>query len=142
MTLYNSFNEFLEDISEDVLPNEATGFKDSIIWNKLFHFQKDAVLAIINKLEQYNGCILADSVGLGKTFTALQKVFAANRKNGKVRAESWWDNKAMNEDATIELKELFGKAKLFTHPKPSELIKHLLSIATEFSLDLPQLPMQ
>lgn len=71
MTLYNIFNEFLEDISEDVLPNEATGFKDSIIWNKLYHFQKDAVLAIINKLEQYNGCILADSVGLGKTFTAL-----------------------------------------------------------------------
>ena len=56
MTLYNIFNEFLEDISEDVLPNEATGFKDSLIWNKLFNFQKDAALAIINKLEQYNGC--------------------------------------------------------------------------------------
>lgn len=71
MALYNIFSEFLEDISEDVLPNEATGFKDSVIWNKLFNFQKDAALAIINKLEQYNGCILADSVGLGKTFTAL-----------------------------------------------------------------------
>ena len=69
--LYNIFNEFLEDISEDVLPNEATGFKDSAIWNKLYNFQKDAVLAIINKLEKYNGCILADSVGLGKTFSAL-----------------------------------------------------------------------
>lgn len=65
MTLYNIFSEFLEDISEDVLPNEATGFSDSVIWNKLFSFQKDAALAIINKLEQYNGCILADSVGLG-----------------------------------------------------------------------------
>lgn len=71
VTLYNIFNEFLEDISEDVLPNEATGFKDSCIWNKLYDFQKDAALAIINKLEKYNGCILADSVGLGKTFTAL-----------------------------------------------------------------------
>ena len=71
MTLYNIFNEFLEDISEDVLPDETTGFKKSIIWNKLFNFQKDAALGIINKLEQYNGCILADSVGLGKTFTAL-----------------------------------------------------------------------
>lgn len=71
VTLYNIFNEFLEDISEDVLPNEATGFKDSQIWNKLYDFQKDAALAIINKLEKYNGCILADSVGLGKTFTAL-----------------------------------------------------------------------
>ncbi len=83
MTLYNIFSEFLEDISEDVLPNEATGFKDSIIWNKLFHFQKDAALAIINKLEQYNGCILADSVGLGKTFTALAviKYYEGRNKN-------------------------------------------------------------
>lgn len=71
VTLYNIFNEFLEDVSEDVLPNEATGFKESKIWNMLYNFQKDAVLAIINKLEKYNGCILADSVGLGKTFTAL-----------------------------------------------------------------------
>lgn len=70
-TLYNIFNEFLEDISEDVLPNEATGFKQSKIWEMLYNFQRDAVLAIINKLERYNGCILADSVGLGKTFTAL-----------------------------------------------------------------------
>jgi superfamily II DNA or RNA helicase len=71
VTLYNIFNEFLENISEDVLPNEATGFKESKIWNMLYAFQKDAALAIINKLEKYNGCILADSVGLGKTFTAL-----------------------------------------------------------------------
>lgn len=71
LTLYHIFNEFLEDISEDVLPNEATGFRNSIIWNKLYSFQRDAALGIINKLEQYNGCILADSVGLGKTFTAL-----------------------------------------------------------------------
>ena len=71
MTLYNIFSEFLDDISEDVLPNEATGFRNSVIWNKLYNFQKDAALGIINKLEQYNGCILADSVGLGKTFTAL-----------------------------------------------------------------------
>lgn len=70
-TLYNIFNEFLEDISEDVLPNEALGFKQSKIWSMLYDFQRDAVLAIINKLEKYNGCILADSVGLGKTFTLL-----------------------------------------------------------------------
>lgn len=96
MTLYNIFNEFLEDISEDVLPNEATGFKDSIIWNKLYHFQKDAVLAIINKLEQYNGCILADSVGLGKTFTALAviKYYEGRNKNvlvlcPKKLSENW-----------------------------------------------------
>ena len=67
MTLFNVFNEFLNDISDDVLPNEATGFKQSIIWSKLYDFQRDAVLSIINKLEQFNGCILADSVGIGAT---------------------------------------------------------------------------
>jgi hypothetical protein len=74
VAIYNIFNEFLEDISEDVLPNEATGFKETKIWNKLYDFQRDAALAIINKLEKYNGCILADSVGLGKTFTALSVI--------------------------------------------------------------------
>lgn len=83
VTLYNIFNEFLEDISEDVLPNEGTGFKNSVIWNKLYNFQKDAARAIINKLEKYNGCILADSVGLGKTFTALAviKYYETRNKN-------------------------------------------------------------
>ena len=71
LTLYNIFDEFLEDISDDELANEKTGFKESAIWNKLYDFQRDAVLGIINKLERHNGCILADSVGLGKTFTAL-----------------------------------------------------------------------
>ncbi len=84
ITLYNIFNEFLEDISEDVLPNGATGFKNSIIWNKLYNFQKDAALAIINKLEKYNGCILADSVGLGKTFTALSVIKYYENRNKSV----------------------------------------------------------
>lgn len=84
VTLYNIFNEFLEDISEDVLPNEATGFKSSQIWNKLYNFQKDAALAIINKLETYNGCILADSVGLGKTFTALSVIKYYENRNKSV----------------------------------------------------------
>jgi len=84
MTLYNIFSEFLEDISEDVLPNEATGFKNSVIWNKLYSFQKDAALAIINRLEQYNGCILADSVGLGKTFTALAVIKYYENRNKNV----------------------------------------------------------
>ena len=84
ITLYNIFNEFLEDISEDVLPNERTGFKESVIWDKLFNFQKDAALAIINKLEKYNGCILADSVGLGKTFTALSVIKYYENRNKAV----------------------------------------------------------
>ncbi len=84
VTLYNIFNEFLENISEDVLPNEATGFKESKIWSMLYNFQQDAVLAIINKLEKYNGCILADSVGLGKTFTALAVVKYYENRNKSV----------------------------------------------------------
>ncbi|MGM9758562.1 MAG: SNF2-related protein [Parabacteroides sp.] len=84
LAIYNIFNEFLEDISEDVLPNERTGFKNSVIWNKLYNFQKDAALAIINKLERYNGCILADSVGLGKTFTALAVVKYYENRNKSV----------------------------------------------------------
>lgn len=84
VTLYNIFNEFLEDISEDVLPNEASGFKESKIWNLLYDFQKDAVLAIINKLEKYNGCILADSVGLGKTFTSIAVIKYYENRNKSV----------------------------------------------------------
>lgn len=71
LMLYNIFNEFLEDITEDVLPNDMTGYLDTLVWNKLYAFQRDGATGIINKLETYNGCILADSVGLGKTFTAL-----------------------------------------------------------------------
>ena len=84
VALYNIFNEFLEDISEDDLPKEATGFKNSAIWNKLYNFQRDAALAIINKLEKYNGCILADSVGLGKTFTALSVIKYFESRNRTV----------------------------------------------------------
>lgn len=84
VALYNIFNEFLQDISEDDLPNEATGFKNSAIWGMLYNFQKDAVLAIINKLEKYNGCILADSVGLGKTFTALAVIKYYENRNKTV----------------------------------------------------------
>ncbi|MCL1949222.1 MAG: DEAD/DEAH box helicase family protein [Turicibacter sp.] len=69
--LYNIFSEFLEDLNESYQPNDLTGFKQTKIWNMLFSFQKDAVTSIISKLEKFNGCILADSVGLGKTFTAL-----------------------------------------------------------------------
>ncbi len=113
MTLYHVFSEFLDDISEDELPNEATGFKQSIIWNMLYDFQRDAALAIINKLEKYNGCILADSVGLGKTFTALAVIKYFENRNKSVLvlcpkklAENWntyKDNYINNPIATDRL---------------------------------------
>jgi hypothetical protein len=82
--LYNIFNEFLDDINEDVLPNDLTGYQDTLIWKKLFNYQKDAATGIINKLETYSGCILADSVGLGKTFTALAVVKYYELRNKSV----------------------------------------------------------
>ncbi|ARU58203.1 DEAD/DEAH box helicase [Oleiphilus messinensis] len=84
LMLYNIFNEFLEDISEDVLPNDLTGYQDSLIWQKLFNYQRDAATGLINKLETFNGCILADSVGLGKTFTALAVVKYYELRNKSV----------------------------------------------------------
>jgi len=84
LMLYNIFNEFLDGINEDVLPNDLTGYQDTLIWKKLFNYQKDAATGIINKLETYSGCILADSVGLGKTFTALAVVKYYELRNKSV----------------------------------------------------------
>lgn len=84
LILFNIFNEFLEDVSEDVMPNDLTGYQESFIWKKLFNFQRDAAIGIINKLESYNGCILADSVGLGKTFTALAVIKYYELRNKSV----------------------------------------------------------
>jgi Helicase conserved C-terminal domain/SNF2-related domain len=84
LMLYNIFSEFLEDITADVLPNDRTGYQDSLVWKKLFNFQKDAATGVINKLETYNGCILADSVGLGKTFTALAVIKYYELRNRSV----------------------------------------------------------
>jgi primosomal protein N' len=96
LILYNLFAEFLEDISEDVLPNDRTGYQDSAIWKALYNFQRDAATGIINKLETFNGCILADSVGLGKTFTTLAVIKYYELRNKSVLvlcpkklAENW-----------------------------------------------------
>lgn len=84
LMLYNIFNEFLDDLNEDVLPNDRTGYQDTLIWKKLFNYQRDAATGIINKLETYNGCILADSVGLGKTFSALAVIKYYELRNRSV----------------------------------------------------------
>lgn len=84
ITLYNIFNEFLNDLSLENMPDSGIGFKESVIWKKLYNFQQDAAIGTINKLERYNGCILADSVGLGKTFTALAVIKYYERRNKDV----------------------------------------------------------
>jgi len=84
LTLYNLFKDFLEDIDEENIIKSKTGFKDTIVWNKLYKFQRDGVLGAIDKLEKYNGCIIADSVGLGKTFEALAVIKYYELRNDRV----------------------------------------------------------
>ena len=114
LILYNLFNEFLEDISEDVMPNDLTGYQDSLIWKKLFNFQRDAAVGIINKLESYNGCILADSVGLGKTFTALAVVKYYELRNKSVlvlcpkKLSDNWQNYNQNLVTNIFARDRFN----------------------------------
>ena len=114
LMLYNIFSEFLEDISEDVLPNDRTGYQDSLIWQKLFNFQRDAATGIINKLETYSGCILADSVGLGKTFTALAVIKYYELRNRSVlvlcpkKLADNWLNYNRNLKTNIFVKDRFA----------------------------------
>ena len=84
VTLYHVFNHYLDELTEEHIVKTKTGFKDTVIWNKLYKFQKDGVLGAINKIEKYGGCILADSVGLGKTFEALAVIKYYELRNDRV----------------------------------------------------------
>ncbi len=112
--LYNIFKEFLEDINEDILPNDRTGYLDTLVWKKLFNYQRDAAVGIINKLETYNGCILADSVGLGKTFTALAVIKYYELRNKSVlvlcpkKLADNWLNYNSNLTTNIFIKDRFS----------------------------------
>ncbi|MBE0470185.1 MAG: DEAD/DEAH box helicase family protein [Methyloprofundus sp.] len=83
-TLYRIFNDLLDEIDEESIVKTKTGFKQTLVWNKLYKFQKDGVLGVIDKLERHNGCILADSVGLGKTFEALAVIKYYELRNDRV----------------------------------------------------------
>ena len=82
-TLYSIFNDYLEEQKDNKLFDE-TAFKDTVVWNKLYEFQKDGVKGAINKLQKHNGCIIADSVGLGKTFEALAVIKYFELRNYRV----------------------------------------------------------
>lgn len=84
ITLYNIFKDYIENINEESIIRSKTGFKDTIVWKKLYKFQRDGVLGAIDKLEKYNGCIIADSVGLGKTFEALAVIKYYELRNDRV----------------------------------------------------------
>lgn len=84
LSLYNIFSNELESLNEDNIVKKGNKFKETQIWNKLYKFQKDAAIGVIDKIEKYNGCILADSVGLGKTFTALAVIKYYESRNDRV----------------------------------------------------------
>jgi SNF2 family DNA or RNA helicase len=84
LTLFNIFKDFLEELDEERIIKTKTGFKETLVWNKLYKFQRDGVLGAIDKLEKYNGCIIADSVGLGKTFEALAVIKYYELRNDRV----------------------------------------------------------
>ncbi len=119
LMLYNIFKDFLEDMNADVMPNDLTGYQDTLVWNKLFNFQKDAAVGIINKLETYNGCILADSVGLGKTFTALAVIKYYELRNKSVlvlcpkKLGANWTNYNANLVTNIFAKDRFSYDVLY-----------------------------
>jgi len=84
LTLYNVFRDFLGELKEDEIIKTRTGIKNTLIWGKLYKFQRDGVLGAIDKIEKYNGCIIADSVGLGKTFEALAIIKYYELRNDRV----------------------------------------------------------
>ncbi|MGL6168120.1 MAG: DEAD/DEAH box helicase, partial [Fusobacteriaceae bacterium] len=109
VTLYNVFKDYLDNLSEEDIVKSKTGFKESAVWNKLYNFQKDGVLGVIDKLEKYNGCILADSVGLGKTFEALAVIKYYESRNNRVLVlcpkklrDNWLTYKGNRKDNVLQ----------------------------------------
>ncbi|MDA1839637.1 helicase-related protein [Bacillus cereus group sp. BY17LC] len=84
VTIYNIFKKFLEENEDFDRIQQKTGFQQTEIWNRLYSFQRDGVVGAINKIETYGGCIIADSVGLGKTFEALAVIKYYELKNHRV----------------------------------------------------------
>lgn len=84
ITLYNIFKDFIQEIDEEKIIRTKTGFKNTLVWNKLYKFQRDGVIGAIDKIERFNGCIIADSVGLGKTFEALAIIKYYELRNDRV----------------------------------------------------------
>jgi hypothetical protein len=114
VTLYHIFYNYLDELTEERIVKTKTGFKDSVIWNKLYKFQKDGVLGVIDKIEKYNGCILADSVGLGKTYSALAVIKYYELRNDRVlilapkKLRENWTVYTMNDKRNILVDDRFN----------------------------------
>lgn len=114
ITLYNIFKDFLEENDNKEVIKSKTGFKDTEVWNRLYNFQKDGVVGAINKIETYGGCIIADSVGLGKTFEALAIIKYYELRNCRVlvlapkKLRDNWSVYRVNDKRNILAKDRFS----------------------------------
>ncbi|MDP0494065.1 MAG: SNF2-related protein, partial [Fusobacterium sp. JB021] len=114
VTLYNIFKDYLDGLTEKDIIKSKINFKDTVIWNKLYQFQKDGVLGAIDKLEKYNGCIIADSVGLGKTFEALAIMRYYQSRNDRIlvlcpkKLRENWLSYVENQKDNILIKDRFN----------------------------------
>ena len=114
ITLYNIFKDFLEENDNKEVIKSRTGFKDTEVWNRLYNFQKDGVVGAINKIETYGGCIIADSVGLGKTFEALAIIKYYELRNYRVlvlapkKLRDNWAVYRVNDKRNILAKDRFS----------------------------------
>jgi hypothetical protein len=84
LTLFHLFKDLGGELDEERIVKSATGIRSTIVWKKLFKFQRDGVVGAIDKLERHGGCIIADSVGLGKTFEALAIIKYYELRNDRV----------------------------------------------------------
>jgi SNF2 family DNA or RNA helicase len=84
LTLHHLFKDRGDELDEDKVIKSATGIRETVVWKKLFKFQRDGVVGAIDKLERLGGCIIADSVGLGKTFEALAIIKYYELRNHRV----------------------------------------------------------
>lgn len=114
ITLCNIFKDFLEENDNKEVIKSRTGFKDTEVWNRLYNFQKDGVVGAINKIETYGGCIIADSVGLGKTFEALAIIKYYELRNCRVlvlapkKLRDNWSVYRVNDKRNILAKDRFS----------------------------------
>ncbi|QAV26549.1 helicase [Neobacillus thermocopriae] len=114
VTLYNLFKDFLQETRDYSTLQTKTGFEKTTIWNKLYDFQRDGVVGAINKIETYGGCIIADSVGLGKTFEALAIIKYYELRNHRVlvlapkKLRENWEIYRANDKRNILLEDRFS----------------------------------
>lgn len=112
--LFLLFRDLGDTLDEDRIVKASTGIRETLVWKKLFKFQRDGVLGAIDKLERIGGCIIADSVGLGKTFEALAVIKYYELRNDRVlvlcpkRLRDNWTIYKANDDRNVLAADRFN----------------------------------